>query len=124
MAPPAAGDVVSIAYNASGLGDNRNALLLADLQAAKTMSNGTTSFQGSYAQTVGGVGTRTRDSLIGQEASESVLRQTVAQREAVSGVNLDEEAADLMKFQQAYEASARIIQVSTELFDTLLNSVQ
>ncbi len=121
---PAAGDIVTIAYNASGLGDNRNALLLADLQAAKTMSNGTTSFQGSYAQTVGGVGTRTRDSLIGQEASESVLRQTVAQREAVSGVNLDEEAADLMKFQQAYEASARIIQVSTELFDTLLNSVR
>ena len=121
---PAAGDIVTIAYNGSGIGDNRNALLLADLQAAKTMTNGTTNFQGSYAQIVGGVGTRTRDSLIGQEASESVLRQTVAQREAVSGVNLDEEAADLMKFQQAYEASARIIQVSTELFDTLLNSVQ
>ncbi|MBV1921460.1 MAG: flagellar hook-associated protein FlgK [Pseudomonadales bacterium] len=121
---PGTGDIVTIAYNGSGLGDNRNALLLADLQAAKTMSNGTTNFQGSYAQVVGGVGTRTRDSLIGKEASESVLRQTIAQREAVSGVNLDEEAADLMKFQQAYEASARIIQVSTELFDTLLNSVQ
>lgn len=121
---PAVGDVVSIAYNANGLGDNRNALLLADLQAAKTMAGATTSFQGAYAQTVGGVGTRTRDSLIGQEASESVLRQTVAQREAVSGVNLDEEASDLLKFQQAYEASARIIQVSSELFDTLLNSVQ
>ncbi|OUS29697.1 flagellar hook-associated protein FlgK [Gammaproteobacteria bacterium 45_16_T64] len=120
---PAAGDVVTIEYNSNGIGDNRNALLLADLQAAKTMAGGTVNYQGAYAQTVGGVGTRTRDSLIGQEASQSVLRQTVAQREAVSGVNLDEEAADLLKFQQAYEASARIIQVSTELFDTLLNSV-
>jgi len=121
---PIGGDVVEITYSANGIGDNRNVLLLADLQSAKIMSGGTANFQASYSQTVGGVGTRTRDSLIGREASESVLRQTTAQRESVSGVNLDEEAADLIKFQQAYEASARIIQVSSELFDTLLATIR
>ena len=121
---PIGGDVVEITYSANGIGDNRNMLLLADLQSAKIMSGGTANFQSAYSQTVGGVGTRTRDSLIGREASESVLRQTTAQRESVSGVNLDEEAADLIKFQQAYEASARIIQVSSELFDTLLATIR
>lgn len=120
---PATGDEVAIQYNNGGVGDNRNALLLANLRTTKTIGGGSTTYQGSYGQLVSGVGTRTRDAEIGQEASLSILRQTESQRESISGVNLDEEAADLIRFQQAYQSSARVIQVSSELFDTILNSL-
>ncbi|MEZ5505117.1 MAG: flagellar basal body rod C-terminal domain-containing protein [Gammaproteobacteria bacterium] len=114
---------VAIQYNNGGVGDNRNALLLANLRTTKTIGGGSTTYQGSYGQLVSGVGTRTRDAEIGQEASQSILRQTESQRESISGVNLDEEAADLIRFQQAYQSSARVIQVSSELFDTILSSL-
>lgn len=120
---PATGDEVAIQYNNGGVGDNRNALLLASLRTTKTIAAGSTTYQGSYGQLVSGVGTRTRDAEIGQEASLSILRQTESQRESISGVNLDEEAADLIRFQQAYQSSARVIQVSSELFDTILSSL-
>lgn len=120
---PAVGDQININYNTGGVGDNRNALLLSELRTAKTVANGTASLQSSYGQLVSGVGTRTRDAKVGQEASESILRQIEAQRESISGVNLDEEAADLMRFQQAYQSSAKIIQVSSQLFDTILSSL-
>lgn len=120
---PATGDQVIVQYNNGGVGDNRNALLLANLRTTKTIGNGTATYQSSYGQLVSGVGTRTRDAEIGQEASLSILRQTESQRESISGVNLDEEAADLIRFQQAYQSSARVIQVSSELFDSILNSL-
>lgn len=119
----ATGDQVVIQYNNGGVSDNRNALMLASLRTAKTIGNGTATYQSSYGQLVSGVGTRTRDAEIGQEAAQSILRQSEAQRESISGVNLDEEAADLIRFQQAYQSSARVIQVSSELFDTILNSL-
>lgn len=120
---PALGDQIVMQYNNGGVGDNRNALLLGKLSSTKTIDNGTTTYQIAYGQLVSGVGTRTRDAEVGQEASESIMRQSEAQRESISGVNLDEEAADLMRFQQAYQASARVIQVSSELFDSILNSL-
>ena len=120
---PATGDQVNIQYNNGGVADNRNALLLGELSTTKTIANGTATYQSSYGQLVSGVGTRTRDAQIGQEASQSILRQTESQRESVSGVNLDEEASDLMRFQQAYQASARIIKVSSELFDSILQAL-
>lgn len=120
---PALGDQIVMQYNNGGVGDNRNALLLGKLSSTKTIDNGATTYQSAYGQLVSGVGTRTRDAEVGQEASESIMRQSEAQRESISGVNLDEEAADLMRFQQAYQASARVIQVSSELFDSILNSL-
>lgn len=117
---PQPNDVLDITYNQGAVNDNRNMLLLADLQRTKTMASGTATYQEAYNRIVGGVGTRTRDARIGEEAAETILRQTKAQKESISGVNLDEEAADLIRFQNAYQASARIIQVSSELFDTIL----
>lgn len=117
---PESGDVIDIDYNNGGSGDNRNALLMSALQRAKTMGGGRASYQEAYAQLVGEVGTRTRDSRIGEEASDSILQQTTNQRNSITGVNLDEEAADLIRFQNAYQASARIIQVTSELFDVIL----
>lgn len=118
---PVTDDVINIEYNGGGKADNRNISLLGALRTEKTILN-KASYQESYAQLVSGVGTRTRDASIGQEASQSIMRQTESQRDKVSGVNLDEEAADLIKFQQSYQATARIIQVSQQLFDAILSS--
>ncbi|MDX1695657.1 MAG: flagellar hook-associated protein FlgK [Ketobacteraceae bacterium] len=120
---PQVNDSLDITYNAGAVNDNRNALLLADLQRVKTMSANTSSYQDAYNQMVGNVGTRTRDARVGEEAAEVILRQTEQRRESVSGVNLDEEAADLIRFQNAYQASARVIQVTSELFDTIIASL-
>lgn len=116
---PVEGDIVNIEYNGGGTADNRNVTLLGALRTAKTIT-GNASYQEAYGQLVSGVGTRTRDASIGQEASQSIMRQTESQRDSVSGVNLDEEAADLIKFQQSYQATARIIQVSQQLFDAII----
>lgn len=119
---PTAGDIINIEYNGGGAADNRNVTLLAGLRTAKTVLS-KASYQDTYGQLVSGVGTRTRDASIGQQASQSIMRQTESQRDSISAVNLDEEAADLIKFQQSYEATARIIQVSQQLFDAIINSI-
>lgn len=116
---PAKGDIVNIEYNGGGVADNRNVSLLGNLRTAKTIL-GNASYQEAYAKLVSGVGTRTRDASIGQEASQSIMRQTESQRDSVSAVNLDEEASDLIKFQQSYQATSKIIQVSQQLFDALI----
>lgn len=120
---PGANDIVQIGYNNGGVADNRNALLLGELAAAKTIGAGTVSYQSAYGQLVSGVGTRTNDAAVSQEAAQTILNQSQSQWESISGVNLDEEAANLIRFQQAYQASARVIQVSSELFDTIISSL-
>ncbi len=120
---PAVNDVVQVQYNNGGVADNRNALLLGDLSLERTIANGSVSYQGAYAQLVSGVGTRTNDASVSQEAAQTILNQSQSQWESISGVNLDEEAANLIRFQQSYQASARVIQVSSELFDSILSSL-
>ena len=105
-------------------GDNSNALLLANLQVAQTMENGTTSFQGAYGQLVGELGTQTRSAQINADAQAALLSQAQESRDAVSGVNLDEEAANLLRFQQAYQAIAQVIAVADSTFQTLLSAVR
>lgn len=105
-------------------GDNSNALLLANLQVAQTMENATTSFQGAYGQLVGELGTQTRSAQINSEAQAALLSQAQQSRDAVSGVNLDEEAANLLRFQQAYQAIAQVISVADSTFQTLLSAVR
>ncbi|MGB3622398.1 MAG: flagellar hook-associated protein FlgK [Ketobacter sp.] len=120
---PATNDVVNIRYNNGGVSDNRNALNLSALSDVKTVANGNSTYQSAYAHLVSGVGTRTNDAAVTQEASSTILSQAQTQWESISGVNLDEEAANLMRFQQSYQASARVMQVSSELFDTILGSL-
>jgi flagellar hook-associated protein 1 FlgK len=105
-------------------GDNSNALLLANLQVAQTMENATTSFQGAYGQLVGELGTQTRSAQINSDAQAALLSQAQQSRDAVSGVNLDEEAANLLRFQQAYQAIAQVISVADSTFQTLLSAVR
>lgn len=121
---PAAGDQLTVSSNAGGAGDNRNALALAQLQDARTMDAGQSSFGGAYGRLVAQIGTTTQHVQTSRDAQQSVVQQTSAAREAVSGVNLDEEAANLVQYQQAYQAAAKAIGVADSLFQTLLGAFQ
>ena len=114
-------DVFTVERNTNGVADSRNALALGQLQIQDTMAGGKTSYQGAYAQLVGDVGNKTREIQVTGEAQKSLLDQAIAAREAQSGVNLDEEAANLIRYQQAYQAAARVIDVGSRLFDNLLS---
>lgn len=117
---PANGDQFTIERNADGVQDGRNAVLLGKLQTSNTMAGGTASFQTTYARMVSENGIKTRAAQVALEAQETTLSQAEANRDAYSGVNLDEEAANLLKYQQAYQASAKALQIGTELFNTIL----
>jgi len=121
---PAAGDSFVITDNTASAGDNRNALALATIQQSQTMKNGTTTIQETYSQMVGGIGTDTRRAEINMESHQGLLDQALLIRDSVSGVNLDEEAADLLRYQQAYQAAAQVVSVASTLFDTLLSAVR
>lgn len=119
---PQSGDVFTLSGNTSGVGDNRNALRMAELQNTNIIAGGTATYQEAYGQLVASVGTTTRQTEINRQANETMLKQAVQTREATSGVNLDEEAANLVRFQQAYQASAQVVSVANSLFQTLLST--
>jgi flagellar hook-associated protein 1 FlgK len=105
-------------------GDNRNALNLAGLANSTGMFNGTASFQESYGQIVAKVGGLTHAANISADAQQSLLNRATEARENLAGVNLDEEAANLIKFQQSYQAAAQAISTASTLFDTLIGAVR
>ncbi len=117
---PAAGDVFNVSANAAAVGDNRNALLLAGLQN-QNMFGGTTTLQGAYDQLVGQVANTTQAMTQSSTAQTTMVTQLVQAQQSVSGVNLDEEAANLIRYQRAYQAAGKAIQVANTMFDTLLN---
>ncbi len=118
-----AGDTFILQQNSNATNDNRNALALARLQTGLFV-NGTATYEGAFAALVGRVGTQARQSEINGAAQRDLLNQIQTRRDEVSGVNLDEEAADLLRFQQAYEAAAQVIAVADNLFETLLGAVR
>jgi flagellar hook-associated protein 1 FlgK len=117
---PRAGDTFTISRNTSGVADNRNALLLAQLQTTNTVANGTANYQSAYSLVVSDVGNRAREIKVQGDAQTALVQQTTAAQQSLSGVNLDEEAANLIRFQQAYQASGRVLQIASKLFDTVL----
>jgi flagellar hook-associated protein 1 len=121
---PQAGDTFDINYNNNGFGNNSNLSHLADLQFASTLDKGKSSFQQAFGRVISSVGVKTQSAEIKRDASESILFQAKERKASTSGVNLDEEAANLIKFQQAYEASAQVINVARTLFQTILDSVR
>lgn len=118
---PGAGDKLSIEPNLGGSGDSRNAVLLGSLQDKNILIGGSTTFQGAYAETVSYVGNKTRETQISGTASAAMLAQMETAQQSVSGVNLDEEAANLLRYQQAYQASGKVMQIASQLFDVLLS---
>lgn len=105
----------------SGVGDNRNGVALAALQTKNTMLGGTASYQSTYAGLVNTIGNRTREADINSAAMETAVAQATEVQQSISGVNLDEEAANLIRYQQAYQASAKVMATAATLFDTLLS---
>ena len=117
---PANGDTFALAPNTNGVGDNRNAKLLAAL-ASENVVGGMTTLSGALGQLVGNVGSATHETAIEYEAQAAMLAQTEAAMQSVSGVNLDEEAANLQRFQQAYQAAGQVMRIADSLFDTILD---
>ena len=105
-------------------GDNRNMLKLADLMNNSAMFGNSTTFQEAYAQVVSKVGGLTHSADINATAQAALLERATEDRENISGVNLDEEAANLIKFQQSYQAAAQSISTASSLFDSLIDAVR
>ena len=122
---PATGDTFTVGPNANGVSDSRNGLLLGQLQTAKilesTGSGGpSASLQDAYSQIVSEVGNKAREVQVTGAAQTSLATQAQTARDSFSAVNLDEEAANLIQYQQAYQASAKMITVAGKLFDSIL----
>lgn len=116
---PAAGDVFVVEANSNGVSDNRNAVLLAALQTSATVA-GSATYQSAYSQLVSQVGNKTREVKSVGEAQTKLAENAKAARDRFSGVNLDEEAANLIRYQQAYQAAARMIDIASRLFEEVL----
>jgi len=123
---PVALDTFTVGTNAGGVADNRNSLLLAGLQTQNTLAKNTlgvstTTYQGAYSQLVSLVGNKTREVEVTAKAQANLVSQTQQAQQSMSGVNLDEEAANLMRYQQAYQAAGKMMQIASTMFDTLLS---
>ena len=117
---PKSGDSFSIDNNTDGLGSNENILRLIELGKAPTIAGQT--FSEAYRDLVTGAGSRAQMAELGKEAMTVIRDQAEESRQSAVGVNLDEGAANLIRFQQAYQAAAQVIQMSQRLFDTLLQA--
>ena len=114
------GDQFTIEANFGGSGDNSNALRLADLQSLGVLDGGAMGIGESYSQLVASVGGTTHQIQAGLSAQNVVLANAENAVLSKSAVNLDEEAANLIRFQQAYQAAAQIVNITKILFDSLL----
>jgi flagellar hook-associated protein 1 FlgK len=119
---PSAGDQFTLNFNETGDGDNRNIMKMADLQTQKTMNNGKATFSDIYSGMLSEIGAKTANAEVSMESSAILQSQSFDRIQSMSGVNMDEEAANLLQYQQHYSAAARVISVATELFDTILQA--
>lgn len=123
---PGSGDSFTFSFNENGAADNRNAQNIVSLQTAKTVgknAGGGMSITGAYSSLTETVGAKTNQADLDAKATSAVLTQATNSRDSLSGVNLDEEAANLVKFQQYYTASSQIIKAAQQTFDTLISSL-
>lgn len=118
---PNDGDSFTVNSNANGAGDNRNILALGELQTKKVLQGGTANYNDAYSQVVSLVGNKTREVQANGAAQESLLNQIYTEQQSESGVNLDEEATNLLRYQQAYQASGRVMQAVSDMFDVLIS---
>ncbi|KVN88326.1 flagellar biosynthesis protein FlgK [Burkholderia ubonensis] len=117
---PASGDTFKVLPNTGGTSDGSNALALAQLVTAKTLGGGTTTLTGAYANYVNGIGNTASQLKSSSAAQTALVGQITKAQQEVSGVNQNEEAANLMQYQQLYQANAKVIQTASTLFQTVL----
>jgi flagellar hook-associated protein 1 FlgK len=111
---------VATALDPNSPGDNRVALAISKLQHEKIAGNGSTTLEEEYLQTIGNIGIETGKAIFDKEQSEGLLAQAKNMKERISGVSIDEETANMVRFQHAYEASAKVMQTADEMFQTVL----
>ena len=121
---PAAGDTFTIGPNTGASNDGRNALALSNLSTAKALSGGTVSLTGAYANYVNQIGNQTNQVQTASTAQTSLVTQITTAQQSVSGVNINEEAANLLQYQQLYQANSKVIQTAQTLFQTILGIFQ
>jgi len=105
-----------------GVGDNSNALAMSAIEDKAALFGGTTSIANGVKNLISGLASTVRSAGIAEKSQQTLLDQAVARQQSVSGVNLDEEAADLMKYQQAYQAAAQIASTANTIFQTMLDA--
>ena len=113
---------IAAASLGGNVGDNRNMLTLIDLRDANNLRGGSQGVYDIYNNAVSQVAVDTRSARANAETEESLLASVVDQRASITGVNLEEEAANLIRYQQAYQAAAQIITTANDVFDTLLRA--
>jgi flagellar hook-associated protein 1 FlgK len=121
---PATGDSFTVASNVGGVGDNRNALKLAAVLTQGVLSGGTESLDAAATRVVSAVGVATNGANASLDAQKIIYEDSKGAIDSLAGVNLDEEAANLLRYQQAYQAAAQAIRVAQTIFDTLIASVR
>ena len=102
-------------------GDNRISLAISKIAQAKIMNDGTTTLEEAYLKSIGRVGVQTGKTRIDLDQEEALLAQTKSLKERITGVSIDEEAANLVRYQHAYEASAKVLKTAEEMFQTVLS---
>ncbi|HEX4884787.1 MAG TPA: flagellar hook-associated protein FlgK [Casimicrobiaceae bacterium] len=117
---PVGGDTFGVTPNTNAVGDNRNAQRLAAL-ASSSLVGGNASFGGALGLLTSQIGSATSEAQAEHEAQTTLYRQTDRAMQAVSGVNLDEEAANLQRYQRAYQAAGEVMRIAGSLFDTILD---
>jgi flagellar hook-associated protein 1 FlgK len=121
---PTVGDVFTVSVNSNGVSDNRNAMLLGTLQASSTMigsaAGPTASYQSAYSQIVSSVGSKTNEVAAIGASQQTLANHATNSLQQISGVNLDEEAANMLRYQQAYQASAKILATAAKVFEEIL----
>jgi flagellar hook-associated protein 1 len=120
---PAAGDTFTVSSNAGNPGDNSNLFAMIDGLKANSLNGGTTSLIGAANTLVAQVGAQTQQAQANGQAQQAVNTSATNAVSAVSGVNLDEEAANMVKYQQAYQACAQMIQTSGLMFTSLITAI-
>ncbi|MDX1837091.1 flagellar hook-associated protein FlgK [Legionella taurinensis] len=116
---PAAGDQFTAAYNTGGIADNGNGLKLTAIQQDQLFEGGTQNLFDRYSSLIGSVGGRTNQAKLNSESADMLYNQAVDLRDSKSGVNLDEEAANLLQLQQAYQAAGQLLSVAKQMMDVL-----
>jgi flagellar hook-associated protein 1 FlgK len=117
---PANNDTFTIAANTGAQSDGRNATLMSNIVSAQTLNGGTTTLTTAYANYVNTVGNTTNSVNASNTTQTALVTQITSAQQSVSGVNVNEEAANLLQYQQLYQANSKVIQTADTLFQTIL----
>jgi flagellar hook-associated protein 1 FlgK len=121
---PSDGDTFTIASNVGAQSDGRNATLMSNIVSAKVLNGGTTTLTDAYASYVNTIGNTTNEVNASNTTQTALVTQITSAQQSVSGVNINEEAANLLQYQQLYQANSKVIQTADTLFQTILGIFQ